>query len=189
MTIKHFDNQAVTVYLDLDGVIADWQAGAEKIIGYKPADTSERYPAEDWQKILDHQRIYRDLPVIAGATGIINIGRQLRDEFGWNLAFLTAVPKDNDMPWAFMDKVMWTQRWGDIPVFFGPYSTDKAQHCQAGDILVDDRPDNCSAWTAAGGRAVLVEPSGNVSGAQVALLEILDQEREARAAERSNAQP
>ena len=56
------------------------------------------------------------------------------------------------MPWAFYDKVIWAVKYfPDIPVMFGPHSTDKYKHCQKGDILVDDRLDNCQAWTQAGG--------------------------------------
>jgi 5'(3')-deoxyribonucleotidase len=71
--------------------------------------------------------------------------------------FLTAMPKGNDVPWAFWDKMLWAQEYfPDIAVHFGPYSTDKWQHCNPGDILVDDRVDNCNSWEEAGGAAVLV---------------------------------
>jgi hypothetical protein len=59
--------------------------------------------------------------------------------------------------WAFWDKILWAQeRYPDIPVHFGPYSEDKQKHCVPGDILVDDRPDNCQSWRDAGGIAVRV---------------------------------
>jgi hypothetical protein len=72
--------------------------------------------------------------------------------------FLTAVPHYNDVHWAFWDKMLWAQeRYPDIPVHFGPYSQDKQKHCQPGDILVDDRPDNCENWIRVGGVAVKVD--------------------------------
>ena len=37
---------------------------------------------------------------------------------------------------------------------FGPYSKDKWQHCNAGDILIDDRQSNIDEWRAAGGIAI-----------------------------------
>jgi hypothetical protein len=53
--------------------------------------------------------------------------------------------------------MLWAQeRYPDIPVHFGPYSEDKKKHCVAGDILVDDRPDNCQSWREASGVAVRV---------------------------------
>jgi hypothetical protein len=52
---------------------------------------------------------------------------------------------------------MWAQEhFPDIAVHFGPHSYEKQRHCKAGDILVDDRPDNCSQWRDAGGIAFKV---------------------------------
>jgi 5'(3')-deoxyribonucleotidase len=82
--------------------------------------------------------------------------------------FLTAVPKGNDVPWAFYDKVVWVQNYfPDIPVMFGPFSKDKWQHCKPGDILIDDRKSNIAEWQAAGGRPILHE--GNIKSTLAAL--------------------
>jgi hypothetical protein len=71
------------------------------------------------------------------------------------LMFLTAVPKGNDVKWAFYDKVNWaTTHYPDIPVMFGPYSHDKHVHCKLGDVLIDDRTSNCEEWRHAGGVAI-----------------------------------
>lgn len=146
-----------TLFLDMDGVVADWSQGAARIVGYDLRDPNQRYPESDWQKIRNDQRIFRDLPLMPHAEQLVDLARQLRDQRGWQLLFLTAVPHYNDVHWAFWDKIQWAQRYfPDIPVHFGPYSEDKQRHCQSGDILVDDRPDNCARWRAAGGRAVLV---------------------------------
>ncbi len=68
---------------------------------------------------------------------------------------MTAVPKGNDIQYAFFDKVEWAQKYfPGVPVFFGPYSKDKYQHCKVGDILIDDRISNIEEWRAAGGLAI-----------------------------------
>ena len=52
------------------------------------------------------------------------------------------------------DKVCWAQEhFPGIPVFLGPYSQDKWQHCRPGDILIDDRTSNCTEWENAGGHS------------------------------------
>jgi hypothetical protein len=93
-----------------------------------------------------------------GADQLVTIARKYRDTLGWELIFLTAIPHGNDMPWSFWDKFTWAQQhYPDIPVWFGPYSQDKHLRVRTpGDILVDDRLDNCSAWTGAGGLAFKV---------------------------------
>lgn len=142
----------------MDGVVADWVAGAAKIIGYELSDPKAYYPPEDWVRIRDNMRMFRDLPKMKHADEMVELARKFRDELGYDLMFLTAIPHYNDIHWAFWDKMMWAQeRYPDIPVHFGPYSQDKQKHCQPGDILVDDRPDNCENWIRVGGVAVKVD--------------------------------
>lgn len=142
-----------TFYLDMDGVVADWAAGAADITGYRPPNSFTYYPDQDWAKIRDTSRFYRDLPLMQGCQQLVELSRCYRDELGWTLLFLTAISHLNDMPWMLWDKMLWAQQhFPDIPVHFGPYSRDKALHCEPGDILVDDRPDNCAQWRAAGGK-------------------------------------
>ena len=151
-----------TFYLDMDGVVADWESAAALHFG-RPirlngqARTPSNTPTE-WDSIKTQGRFYRDLPLMPRVDELVALARGYRDTLGWDLLFLTAVPKNDDMPWAFYDKVLWAQeRFPDIPVHFGPHSWDKAKHCKSGDILVDDRASNCREWIAAGGLAVKVD--------------------------------
>ena len=147
-----------TVYLDMDGVIADFDAGIKKILGYSEKDTNIHYPDSDWAKIRKNQRLYLDLPRMPDAQRIIDIARVFRDKLNWNLLFLSAIPAGNDMPWSFWDKCQWAQKhYPDIPVHFGPYAHDKHKHCKPGDILVDDRSSSIIEWKNAGGLAVEVK--------------------------------
>jgi hypothetical protein len=144
-----------TFYLDMDGVVADFDAAAHQLIGALPANGSHRWGNEDWQKIRSSERWFRDLPKTPFADELVELARQFRDQHGWRLLFLTAIPRGNDFPWTFYDKMLWTQtHYPDIPVHFGPYSTDKKIHCKTGDILVDDRLDNTTEWREAGGHAI-----------------------------------
>ncbi len=163
------------LYLDMDGVVADWAQGASDFLGYTLPDPNARYPDQDWQRLKDHGRLFKTLPRVPKADQLVNLAREFRDQLGYDLAFLTAIPHGNDMPWTFTDKVLWAQeQFPDIPVFFGPYSRDKAQHCRPGDILVDDRRDNCKSWRAQGGIAILVTPSADLSDAILELRRLKD---------------
>lgn len=149
-------NNTNTIYLDMDGVVADFDTAAEQFLGIARREDyvqgHYKLSLEEWARLRSQHRFYLDLPLMPEAEALVNLARQYRDSLGWQLCFLTAVPKGNDMPWTFWDKCLWAQQhFPDIPVHFGPYSVDKYQHCAAGDILVDDREDNCRAWSAAGG--------------------------------------
>lgn len=163
-----------TLYLDMDGVVADWVAGAAAIVGYRLDDPKQFYPEHDWIKIRDHARMFRDLPKMPHADEMVRIARRFRDELDWELLFLTAIPHYNDVHWAFWDKMMWTtDYYPDIPVHFGPYSQDKEKHATPGDVLVDDRPDNCSQWRDKQGTAIEVK-YGSYNSALMELNSLLE---------------
>jgi 5'(3')-deoxyribonucleotidase len=142
-----------TLYLDMDGVVADFDEYAARTLGLPPSEGI--YPEQVWYQLATNARLYRDLIKTPYADDLVRqcIKFCLRHNYDW--AFLTAVPKGNDVKWAFYDKVEWAQKYfPGIPVFFGPYSKDKHVHCCTGDILIDDRASNIKEWTAAGGIAV-----------------------------------
>jgi 5'(3')-deoxyribonucleotidase len=142
-----------TLYLDMDGVVADFDEYAARTLGLPPSEGI--YPDEQWYKLASNARLYRDLEKTSYADELVEFCR----EYAWNkynLYFLTAVPKGNDVPWAFYDKVLWASKhWPGIPVHFGPFSKDKHQHCTMGDILIDDRTSNIDEWRSAGGIGIL----------------------------------
>ena len=145
-----------TIFLDMDDVVADWLYLADKILGYPcPRDANTLLPNEDWAKIVAEERFYRCLPLKVGASSLVNWVRRYKlDNPGVRLAFLTAIPHGNDVPWAATDKVLWGQEmFPDIPVFIGPYSHDKFKYAKPGDILIDDRSSNITEWIGAGGLA------------------------------------
>jgi hypothetical protein len=146
-----------TFYLDMDGVVADWDLAASlffnKPQGEADPVTHHKNTHNEWIRLKTARpRFFRTLPLMQDVDQLVELARTYRDKLGWELLFLTAVPMHDDVPWAFYDKVMWAQdQFPDIPVHFGPHSTDKHNHCSPGDILVDDRFDNCKSWSEAGG--------------------------------------
>jgi 5'(3')-deoxyribonucleotidase len=142
-----------TLYIDMDGVIADFDEYANRTLGLPPS--AGIYLDDQWTLLAENKRIYRDLKKTPYADQLLEECKDFAITKEYNLQFLTAVPKANDVKWAFFDKVEWAQtHFPGIPVMFGPYSKDKWQHCQPGDILIDDRLSNIDEWRAAGGIAI-----------------------------------
>jgi 5'(3')-deoxyribonucleotidase len=143
-----------TLYLDMDGVVADFDEYAARTLGIPPSQGI--YPNEVWYKLATNSRLYRDLIKTPYADELVFQCSIIAKQQGYELKFLTAVPKGNDVPWAFYDKVIWAQKYfPGIPVMFGPFSKDKYVHCQPGDILIDDRTSNIEEWRVAGGLGIL----------------------------------
>ena len=145
------------IYLDMDDVVADWRTAAEEFLQLKfpNGDQWARIPQDKWIKLKNASRFYRHLPLKEGAVELVEFCKRavelgMADE----VRFLSAIPRNNDMPWAVQDKVWWAhEHFPNIPVFVGPYSHDKHVHCRPGDILIDDRTSNCEDWTRVGGLA------------------------------------
>ena len=137
----------------MDGVVADFDEYAARTLGMPPSQGI--YPDEVWYKLASNARLYRDLIKTPYADELVSECQDFALTKEYELKFLTAVPKGNDVPWAFYDKVKWAELYFPaIPVFFGPFSKDKHVHCQVGDILIDDRVSNIEEWRAAGGIAI-----------------------------------
>jgi len=145
------------IYLDMDDVVADWRTAAEDFLKLKfpNGDQWARIPDDKWAELKRNSRFYRDLPIKDGAHDLVNYCRDaVADGLADDLRFLTALPHNDDMPYASYDKVLWAiERFERIPVLFGPYSNDKWRHCTPCDILIDDRTSNCMEWENAGGHA------------------------------------
>lgn len=156
-----------TLYLDMDGVLADFNAAARELLNANKsqeerAAQSGRWPDHEWRKIADHPNFYRILPKMPLADELVDLAIRFRENLDYDVKILTAIPSGNDMHEVFQDKFDWmAEHYGkyNIRMHFGPYSKDKFRHCQGrDDILVDDRTSNCTEWRAAGGTAIQVKP-------------------------------
>ena len=144
-----------TLYLDMDGVVADFNEYAFRIHGF---DAEVEYADDLWNQIAQNPRLYRDLKKTPYADDLVNHCREFANTNQIDLYFLTGVPKSNRLHWAFYDKVEWARtHFSNIPVHFGPFSKNKWIHCTPGDILIDDRISNITEWSNAGGNAILLE--------------------------------
>jgi para-nitrobenzyl esterase len=115
---------------------------------------TERVQQRFGDRTADYLKLY---PATSDEVATQSQYDAFRDELGWRLNMLTALPHDDSHPEAAADKYEWIEeRWPDIPVRLGPYSHDKWRHARPGDILVDDRPSNIQEWREAGGIAVQV---------------------------------
>ena len=140
-----------TLYLDMDGVVADWETAIADILGYKLVE-GDRWPDQDWRKIIQFQRVYRDIPLLPWALEFVDEACKIARAANYAVRFLTAVPRRNDFPYAFEDKVHWANKhFPTIPVWFGPYSQDKQKRAAPGQVLVDDRMTNINEWIAQNG--------------------------------------
>jgi PAS domain-containing protein len=142
------------LYLDLDGVLADFSARFRQLFGVSPEDfeseCTEKFgrdgEAAFWKEIQRADgAFYENLSCTPDALYLYNAVRELKP------VILTGVPFDS-FPSAMRQKEAWVRRrFGPDQVVVCCDSSRKWQHCRPGDILIDDRPKHADAWRKAGG--------------------------------------
>lgn len=132
------------VYMDLDGVLVDFEAGFQDEFGCLPE------PKERWQYIERTAGFYEHLPWLPGARSLWDHVCSL----GISVTVLTGVPEGTLGDRSRREKVAWVLReLGDKVDVLCCLSRDKPQHSGPGRLLIDDRAQK--GWEAAGGRQIL----------------------------------
>ena len=144
-----------TIFVDMDGVVADFDTFASDLLGRKIGWHQSKFDltSEEWEKLTTVDRLYYQLPLMPDATKLIAYVKSLSTRF--YVQFLTAVPRRTTMPGARPDTQAQVDKYfPGMKMDIGPYSHDKQKWCSPGDILIDDRPSNIKEWTEAGGIAI-----------------------------------
>ena len=131
------------LYLDCDGVLADFDRGAEKILGLPPRVYQDRHGAgRFWARLAQHHDFFGSLPLMPGATELFAAVRHLHP------IILTGLPRGN---WAAAQKVRWAEQHFPGTKIITTLAADKRDHCSHGDVLLDDTLKYRHLWEGAGG--------------------------------------
>lgn len=139
------------LFLDLDGVLADFDGGFPRLCGFDHRTSGK--PAM-WKAIGDRPGFFADLEPFAGARAFYSIVRPLAP------VILTSA-SSTYFARAAREKHAWVRRHlcADVLVLPVRDGLDKAAFVQdAGDVLVDDYGKNCEAWRANLGLPIKHEP-------------------------------
>ena len=119
------------LFLDCDGVLADFDAGAKKLLGMTPAAFEAR-----------HGNFYGDLEEMPDAQELFEAVKHLKP------TILTGLPLGK---WAAPQKERWAAKhFPSVPIIT-TMARQKHLHMKRGDVLVDDRPNHRHLWENAGG--------------------------------------
>lgn len=138
------------VYFDLDGVLADYDKAANRVL-----QTDNHYkfdfihgPAEYWRRINEDTEFFARMDMMPGARLMLKLTEHV------SRGIITALPKTNGDRVA-AQKREWVERHiGPLEVITCQ-THEKPNYCQPGDILIDDRAVNKAAWEAKRGHYIL----------------------------------
>lgn len=131
------------IFLDCDGVLADFDALAAEILGMHPRAYEDRYGSDRfWDNLRDHREFYRKLPLLADARELFEGVAHLTP------VILTGCPRGG---WAEAQKVAWAKEHFPGTRMITCASRDKSSYMKPGDVLVDDYLKYRQLWEDAGG--------------------------------------
>src|SRR3954470_15346653 len=131
------------LYLDCDGVLADFDTGATAILGLPPRAFEKRYGAgRFWAKLAKAPDFYFSLPLLPDAMRLFAAVRHL------DPVILTGLPGGN---WAADQKVRWAAQHSPGTRIVTTLARNKRDHGKPGDVLVDDMLRHAHLWEEMGG--------------------------------------
>ena len=145
------------IFLDLDGVLADFEGWSAEVIG--PDWKHEINEVPEWGRYKEYPNLYSVLPPMPGARQFYEECVQFAGDRN-QVTLLTALPNKarHHFPDAAIDKIKWARRFihPQIRVFFGPMAREKRYHCGTPlDVLIDDQQINIDQWNEDGGIGIL----------------------------------
>ena len=130
------------LFLDADGVLADFDRGARQLLGLKPKEFIAKHGRGTfWKRLAQAPNFYGDLPKMPDADLLFDGVRNLEP------TILTGLPLGR---WAAPQKIEWAaEHFPGVPIITC-MARDKHLHMRPGDVLVDDREKHRAEYEAAG---------------------------------------
>ncbi len=131
------------LFLDCDGVLADFDAGARKLLGMNPAAFEAKHgKGEFWKRLARAPDFYGSLEEMPDAQRLFRAVEHLEP------TILTGLPLGK---WAAPQKQRWAaEHFPGVPIIT-TMAREKHLHMEPGDVLVDDRENHRGLWENAGG--------------------------------------
>jgi PAS domain-containing protein len=160
---ENLDPSQITIYLDMDGVIADFDQRFQSLSGMDPTEFENTYGKQEFWDFIDEKHkiaFWVGIPVMGGAQQLVDYVSKYPYEI------LTAPSTKKQ---SLLGKNLWVKNHIDL---FGSkpkinFKKAKNKHLvkpnlTKNDILIDDRADTIDRWNTAGGTGILYKSSSQV---------------------------
>jgi len=130
------------LFLDADGVLADFDHGARRLLGSSPKEYIAKHGRGPfWKKLARAPNFFGTLPEMPDARILFDAVKHLKP------TILTGLPEGN---WPAPQKIEWAaEHFPGVPIVTC-LARDKHKHMHPGDVLVDDREKHRPAYEAHG---------------------------------------
>lgn len=163
--LKEEITDAYDIFLDMDGVLTDFERRFEQFAGVTPDEfiaqktiqVGEDKANEEFWNLIDKQigvRFWAGMPWMSQGEELYKYVKSYKP------TILTSPSRDES---SRIGKGVWVKRnMSGVPVKFGFKASGKAKYAGPNKILIDDREDNIAAWKAAGGIGILFKSTEQV---------------------------
>jgi hypothetical protein len=144
------------VYLDMDGVIANFDKRFEDLSGMQPRQFEEKYGKNKFWDFIDEDHkvsFWVGIPEMPGAKKLVDYVKK------YNYELLTAPSVKKQ---SYLGKILWVRNHSDLLGGKPRINFKKAKEkhevkseLTKNDILIDDRADTVSRWEAKGGTGIV----------------------------------
>lgn len=138
------------IYVDMDGVVADFDSAIVKLFGEEGLD---RNADKFWKQTCVESEVFRHMDEIR--EGIVMVLSLI--ENGFKVCFMTStggMPHHLDIAKQKLDWLK-SHHLGSLPIAFCMNTEGKGLFAQSGSVLIDDRQKVVDAWDRNGGKGIL----------------------------------
>ncbi|WP_260482217.1 5' nucleotidase, NT5C type [Sphingomicrobium flavum] len=126
------------LFLDVDGVLADFDGGVRDLLGMGPDEYEARHGRGSfWKHLARADGFYANLDLLPGAMAMVDAVRHLQP------TLLTGLPMGD---WAAPQKRRWADRHFPDLKIITCMARDKWKYAAPGDVLVDDMVKARAPW-------------------------------------------
>ena len=153
------------VYLDMDGVLANFDQRFKDITGMAPKDFEDKHGKNEFWKVIDEDNkisFWVGIKPMPGAADLVKAVKK------YNYELLTSPSAKKQ---SYLGKILWVRNHSDIlggkPRINFKRASEKHEikpELAKTDILIDDREDTIGRWNAAGGTGIVYKSIGQVLG-------------------------
>ena len=155
--IKENDVSAYTIYLDMDGVIADFDQRFMDVSGMTPNEYKDKFGMKKFWNLIDEEnkiKFWTGIPLMPGAKELVDYISQ----YDYEILTAPSVRKQSKL-----GKIVWLRKihadlFPNTPkVNFKP-AKEKHQiksSLTKSDILIDDKASTIDNWNSTGGTGIL----------------------------------
>ena len=146
------------IYLDMDGVLADFERGVRELCNFEAEKTQDEDPVRDelmWAEIKKIDHFYSKLEPLPGAKELFDL---IYGKYGEKCEILTGIPKARrGIKHSAEDKTEWVRRILSETVKVNTVFKAEKKNFVAGkgSVLIDDLEKTIIEWRESGGTGIL----------------------------------